>query len=142
MTRTAQPENRDVSIVVLYCQHSVAGDVDIPACARSLTGVRVRSAMVPCSSKVQASHLLSILDQEANGLEVIACPVGSCGLLVGSERAAKRVSYARDLLEGSGLGADRLGISHGSQLSADEFVARIAARARAVMNLERSGEDQ
>ncbi|MFC1527109.1 hydrogenase iron-sulfur subunit, partial [Candidatus Latescibacterota bacterium] len=97
MTKTTQSENRETSIVVLYCQHSVGRDVDVASCAKSLSGVRVRLAVVPCSSKVQVSHLLSILDQEASGVEVIACPVGCCGLLIGSDRAVKRVNYARDL---------------------------------------------
>ena len=98
--------------------------------------------MVPCSSKVQVSHLLKILDQEADGVEVIACPLERCGFLVGSDTAARRVEYARSLLDRIGVGRERLGISHGVELPADEFAKRVAARAEAVMNLETNGDDQ
>ena len=124
---------------MLYCQHSVGDDVDVTSCAKSVAGVRVRPAMMPCSSKVQVSQLLSILDREADGVEVIACPTDCCGFLVGSNRSVKRVEYARRLLEGIGVSTDRLGLSHGAQLSAQDLVKRIAARAEAVVNLEKNG---
>ncbi len=142
MSETTESRNGEPRIVVLYCQHSVASDEDIASCAKSIPGVRVRTAVMPCSSKVQVSHLLEILDQEADGVEVITCPIDCCGLLLGNRRAIKRVEYARGLLDRIGVGADRLGISHGAELSADEFVERAAARAKAVMNLEENGEDQ
>ncbi len=127
---------------MLYCQHALGSDVDANACAAKVSGARVRTSMVPCSSKVQVSHLLSILDQEAEGVEVMACPLESCGLLVGSHRAARRVEYARSLLDRIGVGQERLGISHGVELPAEEFARRVAARAEAVMNLEKDGDDQ
>ena len=139
MSETADSQTR---IVVLYCQHSVGDDVDVTSCAKKVAGARVRPAMMPCSSKVQVSHLLSILDQEADGVEVITCPVERCEFLVGNERAVKRVEYARGLLGDIGIGPERLGISHGASMSADEFVKRITARAEAVMNLEKNGENQ
>jgi len=142
MNEMTESQNGETRIVVLYCQHSVGNDVDITSCAKSVAGVRVRPAMMPCSSKVQVSHLLSILDKEADGVEVIVCPEGCCELLIGSKRAVKRIEYARGLLDDIGVGPDRLGISHGAGLPADEFVKRVAARAEAVMNLEENGENR
>ncbi len=141
MSKTAESLNGKTRIVVLYCQHSVDADVDVTFYANNIAGARVRPAMMPCSSKVQVSHLLRILDQEADGVEVIACPTECCGHLVGSKRAAKRVQYARELLDRIGAGSDRLGISHGVKLSANGFVIRVAERVDAVMNLEKNGED-
>ena len=142
MSETTESRNGETRIVVLYCQHSVGDDVDVTSCAKQVAGVRVRPAMMPCSSKVQVSHLLSILDQEADGVEVITCPVSCCDFLVGNERAIKRVEYACGLLDDIGVGSKRLGISHGASMSADEFVKQVAARAEAVMNLEKNGENQ
>ena len=142
MSDTAEAQNGGTKIAVLYCQHSVGSDVDVNSCAAKVAGVQIRTAMMPCSSKVQVSHLLSILDQEADGVEVITCPVERCEFLVGNERAVKRVEYARGLLGDIGIGPERLGISHGASMSADEFVKRITARAEAVMNLEKNGENQ
>ena len=142
MSEMTESQNGETRIVVLYCQHSVGDDVDVTSCAKSIAGVRVRPAMMPCSSKVQVSHLLSILDKEADGVEVIVCPTGYCEHLIGSKRAVKRIDYARSLLDDIGVGPDRLGISHGAELPAEEFVKRVTARAEAVMNLEKNGEDQ
>ena len=142
MSEIAESQNEETRIVVLYCQHSVGEDVDVTSCAKKVAGVRVRPAMMPCSSKVQVSHLLSILDQEADGVEVITCPMDRCDFLIGNKRSVKRVEYARGLLGDIGVGAERLGVSHGASLSADEFVKQVAARAEAVMNLEKNGEDQ
>jgi len=141
MSETIDSKNREPRIVVLYCQHSVGDDVDVTSCVKKVEGVRVRAAMMPCSSKVQASHLLNILDQEADGVEVITCPVERCEFLVGSKRSTRRVEYARRLLDEIGVGPDRLGVSHGAALSEEEFVKRVAARAEAVMKLEKIGED-
>ena len=142
MSDTAEAQNGGTKIAVLYCQHSVGSDVDVNSCAAKVAGVQIRTAMMPCSSKVQVSHLLSILDQEADGVEVIACPLECCGLLVGSNTAARRVEYARSLLDRIGVERERLGISHGVELPADEFAKRVAVRAEAVMNLGTNGDDQ
>ena len=142
MSRTTESRNGEPKIVMLYCQHSVGSDVDIASYAKNVPGVRVRTALMPCSSKVQVSHLLEILDREADGVEVITCPLECCGLLLGNKRAIKRVEYARSLLDRIGAGPDRLGISHGVELPAEEFVKRAAGRAKAVMNLEKNGEGQ
>jgi len=141
MSKTTESPNGETRIVMLYCQHSVGADVDVTSCAKNVAGAKVRPAMLPCSSKVQVSHLLEILDREADGVEVITCPMECCGFLVGNTGAVKRVEFARSLLERIGVGEERLGISHGAELSADELAKRAAARAKAVMSLEKNGEN-
>jgi coenzyme F420-reducing hydrogenase delta subunit len=142
MSKTAEAQNGKPRIVVLYCQHSIKDDVDVTACARKVERARVRPAMMPCSSKVQVSHLLDILDQEADGVEVIACPTECCGHLIGSKRAAKRVEYTRRLLDQIGVEPERLGISYGVGLSSNAFLTRVAGRSDAVLNLGKNGDDQ
>jgi len=120
----------------------VSDDADVTQASVKTKGISVRSAMMPCSSKVQTSHLLKILDQEADGVEVVACPEGACRFLVGSKRTQKRVDYARKLLDEIQVGADRLGISRRTGLSGEELMKLATDRATAVQRLMNNGDDQ
>jgi coenzyme F420-reducing hydrogenase delta subunit len=135
MSKIMEPKSAKPKIVVLYCQHSVDNDLNVTACTNSLENMRVRSVVMPCSSKVQVAHLLHILDQEADGVEVIACPTHCCRHLVGSSKMDKRVAYAQELLKSIGQAPDRIGITHGLKLTANEFVKQVSARAEAVKDL-------
>ena len=126
-------------IVLLFCQNTV-GESEIAAAARGAEGFTVRPVMLPCSSKVQAHQLLQILDQGADGIEVVACPEKMCRFLVGSRRAGKRIEYARGLLDAVGVGGQRIGISWMSRLTVDELMERAADRAREVAALTGRGD--
>ena len=122
-------------IVVLYCQHCASDEADIAAEASGKSGFAVRCVMMPCSSKVQAHHILRILEEGADGVEVVGCPAGKCRLLVGSSRAEKRVNYAARLLDEIGMAGERVGMSRGQGLSVQELMVPAKARADAVVAL-------
>ncbi len=106
----------DLDIVVLYCRQCVA-DEFAPPSSVSGAGFVARFVMIPCSSKVEASYVLKILAEGADGVEVVACPDKKCQFLVGNIRAEKRIGYARNLLEEIKMGAERLGMTKGEGLS-------------------------
>jgi F420-non-reducing hydrogenase iron-sulfur subunit len=141
MNRTAatteDPEkmNFDPEIVVLYCQHCIAQDANVTIASQRLRGVRVRPTMMPCSSKVEVSHLLRILEQGADGVELVACPEEKCRFLVGSLKAEKRIQYASRLLDEIRMGGERLGFSRKENLSAERLLSLAEARAEAVRPL-------
>jgi coenzyme F420-reducing hydrogenase delta subunit len=122
-------------IVVLYCQHSVAPDADVAVAAQQARGFLLRPKMMPCSSKVEVPHLLRILEQGADGVELVACPEDKCRFLVGSLMAGKRVRRAKELLEEIRFGSERLGISHTQPLSAEGLLGLAKARAEVVKPL-------
>lgn len=136
-----QPE-----IVVLYCQHCVAGDANVTIGAQQTRGLTVRPTMIPCSSKVEIPHVLKILEQGVDGVQLVACPQDKCRFLVGSLMAQKRIDYARGLLDEIRLGGQRLGLSRNEKLSAQGLLALAEARAQAVKplgpNPMKKGEDQ
>jgi F420-non-reducing hydrogenase iron-sulfur subunit len=142
MKRIADKREETPRIVVLYCQHTVSAKAGISAAAKRMDGIKVRTAMMPCSSKVQVSHLLQILDREADAVEVVACSDEACRLLNGSKRAARRVEHARRLLDEIGVGAERLGISRRVGLSGEDLMKLAAARAAAVEKMAKNGDDQ
>jgi coenzyme F420-reducing hydrogenase delta subunit len=126
----------DPQIVVLYCQNCVVQDADVAVVAQQARGLAVRPTMIPCSSKVEVSHLLRILEQGADGVELVACPEDKCRFLVGSRTAEKRVRRASGLLEEIRFGGQRLGISRAdAPLSAEGLLRRAEARAEAVKPL-------
>lgn len=125
----------DPEIVVLYCQHSVAGDADVKIASQQMRGLTVRPTMLPCSSKVDVPHLLKILQHGADAVELVACPQDRCRFLVGSLKAEKRVDRASGLLEEIGMGGQRLGLSRRAKLSAQDLLALATARAEAVRPL-------
>ena len=53
-------------IVVFYCQHTVSDLAQIDPVTDRAEGLYVKPVMLTCSSKIQVSHLLKILDEEAN----------------------------------------------------------------------------
>lgn len=122
-------------IVVLYCQHCVAKDADVAAAAKAVSGFKPRFEVMPCSSKVEAAHVLKILEGGADGVAVVGCPEKRCRFLVGSTMAEKRIEYGRGLLEEIGMGADRLGMDRASQLSAAQLVEIAEHRAAAARTL-------
>lgn len=116
------------SVVVLYCQRSIKPGAEKELVNLDPDGAVMRAVMMPCSSKVQVADMLKLLADGADGVEVVACPEGSCGFLVGSRRAEKRVTRAGDLLAMAGLKRERVGITRATGQSAADLAALAAAR--------------
>ena len=65
-----QPE-----IVVLYCQNSASQEVRLDNAFRQLDGSRARLVVMPCSSKVEIEYMVKILEQGADGIQVVGSGV-------------------------------------------------------------------
>jgi coenzyme F420-reducing hydrogenase delta subunit len=130
---------RRMKVVVLYCQNCVAAGAENSTAPSDQDGVTVQAVMMPCSSKAQPSELLKILAAGADGVEVVACPDGTCRQLVGSRMAEKRMQYAQRLLKEAHVGGDRLGHSFRAGLTAGGLREIGLARA-AVVAASRKGE--
>jgi len=86
----------------------------------------VKFIKLPCTGKVDVEYILRAFEEGADGVYIVACPIGNCHHLKGNLRAAKRVAYAKELLDEIGLGGERLGIYYmsGSQAHAFADAAR------------------
>lgn len=133
--KVATKKSCGLEIVVLYCQHCVRKDANIMAESGKALGFTVRPVMIPCSSKIQVPHILKILEQGADGVEIVACPEERCRFLVGSLRAEKRVGYIHRLLDEIRMGKERLGISRKTGLTAKALIGLAADRIKAVKPL-------
>jgi F420-non-reducing hydrogenase iron-sulfur subunit len=106
----------------IYCA-SMAGDT---AGALQLSyPANVKLFRFPCTGKVDVEYILRAFEEGADGVYVVACPIGNCHHLHGNVRATKRLTYAQKKLEEVGIEGERLGIYYmsGSQAHAFAFAA-------------------
>ena len=68
----------------------------------------VKIIKVPCTGRVDAVHMLEAFANGADGVCLVGCLEGDCHFISGNIRAGKRVSYAKTLLDETGIGAERL----------------------------------
>ena len=122
-------------IVVLFCQQSVDGTVDLANAYRHLPGVRVRMVVLPCSSNVEVRQIVKMLEKGADAIQIVACPEEACRFLVGSSKAERRVEYVRQLLEEIDFGAERVGLVRGMNLSAEQLLDWAKERADLIREL-------
>ena len=79
--------------------------------------------------------MLKLLDNGADGVQVVGCTAKQCRFLVGSTMAEKRVEYTCGLLDEIQIGADRLGMERTDPLTTARLVELAEQRAAAVRSL-------
>jgi coenzyme F420-reducing hydrogenase delta subunit len=109
-------------IVVVYCRNSISSAAELLEGPYAAKGFNPFFAALPCSSKIEPSYLLKILADGADGVLVVACPEGHCRNLVGNVRAEKRINYVRTLLDKAGMGAERLTLERGENLTEKDLL--------------------
>ncbi len=68
----------------------------------------VKIIRVPCTGKVDVSHLLRAIQHGADGVYCVGCLEGTCHYNEGNLRCRERVNHVRNLLEEIGLESDRV----------------------------------
>ncbi len=90
-----------------YCAY-MAGDT--AGALRIQYPATVKLVRLPCTGKIDVRYILSAFEQGADGVYIVACPIGTCHHVRGNERARSRVLFAQKLLDQIGLGSERLDI--------------------------------
>jgi len=122
-------------IIVLYCQRCVEEKADLLMAAKATSRLAARLVMLPCASQLEESHLLKLLAEGADGVQVVGCPLQQCQRLLGNVQAEKRVEHARGYLREIGMGPERLGMERGLHFSGLQLLLLAEKRARAVWPL-------
>jgi coenzyme F420-reducing hydrogenase delta subunit len=91
----------------IYCG-SMAGDS--AGFERLTYPATVKVIRLPCTGKVDVEYILKAFEQGADGVYIMACPIGNCHHERGNIRATKRVEYVKKLLDDIGLGRERIGV--------------------------------
>ncbi len=63
---------------------------------------------MPCTGKTDIRYILEAFEQGADGVYLVACPIGNCHHVRGNERGQARVERTKKILDEIGLGGDRL----------------------------------
>jgi len=63
---------------------------------------------LPCTGKVDPRYVLKAFEDGADGVYVVACPVGNCHHVRGNERGYARMQRTKKILDDIGLGGERL----------------------------------
>ncbi len=82
----------------------------------------IRIICLPCTGKVDLIHLLKAFEKGADGVYVVGCMEGACQYSSGNLRARKRVQQAREILEQTGVGGERVQMYNLSSSEAPRFV--------------------
>lgn len=127
MKDAKQPGNTP-RIVVVYCRNAVSSAAELLEGQYTSKGFHAFFAALPCSSKIEPSYLLKILADGADGVVVVACPEGHCRFMVGNVRAEKRINYTRTLLDKARMGAERLTMERGENLTEKDLLAMAQRR--------------
>ncbi|MGD1993320.1 MAG: hydrogenase iron-sulfur subunit [Anaerolineae bacterium] len=91
----------------IYCGYMAA---DTAGALRFTYPSNVKLIRLPCTGKVDVRYILQAFEQGADGVYVVACPIGNCHHVHGNERAQRRIKYAKKILDEIGVGGDRLDI--------------------------------
>lgn len=117
-TDTFEPEI--TAFCCLYCGYMAA---ESAAALGMQYPANVKFIRLPCSGKTDIRYVLEAFEQGADGVYVIACPIGNCHHVRGNERGRARIDRARHILMEIGLEGERLGLFFVSGSQAQAFTA-------------------
>lgn len=126
MKDSAEIEMRDrqcfePEITAFYCIYCGYMAADTAGALQVQYPANVKFVRLPCSGKTDIRYLLEAFEQGADGVYIVACPLGNCHHVRGNERGLARIRRARQILDEIGLGGERLDIFFMSGSQAQAF---------------------
>ena len=126
------PTNFEPQITAFYCIYCGYMAADTAGALHIQYPANVKFVRMPCTGKTDPRYLLEAFEQGADGVYIVACPIGNCHHVRGNERGQNRVEYTKTILDEIGLGSERLDMyfMSGSQgqsfaMAAQEMTERI-----------------
>ncbi|MHB9033070.1 MAG: FAD-dependent oxidoreductase [Anaerolineae bacterium] len=98
-------------ITVLTCQYCGNVPVEMAGALHSTYPATVKVEVLPCAGRIDTRHLLSALEQGADGVLVVSCPPGNCHHVSGNQHTLAQIDYARSMLNEVGLEGERLHVA-------------------------------
>ena len=106
----------------IYCGYMAA---DTAGAMHLQYPANVKFIRLPCTGKTDIRYLLEAFEQGADGVYVVACPIGNCHHVRGNERGLARLKRAQKILDEIGLGGERLDMFFMSGSQAHTFVSAV-----------------
>jgi coenzyme F420-reducing hydrogenase delta subunit len=95
-------------ITAFYCIYCGYMAADTAGALQVQYPANVKFVRMPCTGKTDVRYLLEAFEQGADGVYVVACPIGNCHHVRGNERGRARLNRAKKILDEIGLGGERL----------------------------------
>jgi coenzyme F420-reducing hydrogenase delta subunit len=136
-------------ITAFYCIYCGYMAADTAGILQIQYPANVKFVRMPCTGKTDIRYLLEAFEQGADGVYLVACPIGNCHHVRGNERGLARVRRAQKILDEIGLGGERLEIffMSGSQgnafaQAAETMTERIRGLGPNPLKLRKNGRQQ
>lgn len=123
---TVQEDSFEPQITAFYCIYCGYMAADTAGALMIQYPANVKFLRMPCTGKTDVRYILEAFEQGADGVYVVACPIGNCHHVRGNERGRARLRHAQKLLDDIGLSGERLGMFFMSGSQAQTFA--LAAR--------------
>lgn len=101
-------EDCRTNILIFSCQYCSYAAADLAGSERRMYPANTSIIRLPCTGRVDESHLLAAFENGADGVMVAGCLEGTCHFLMGNYRARERVQRVAKILEDIGLGGKRV----------------------------------
>ena len=101
-------DNFEPQITAFYCIYCGYMAADTAGAMRIQYPANVKFVRMPCTGKTDPRYLLEAFEQGADGVYIVACPIGNCHHVRGNERGLARVKLTKKILDEIGLGGERL----------------------------------
>ena len=95
-------------ITAFYCIYCGYMAADTAGALQVQYPANVKFVRMPCTGKTDVRYLLEAFEQGADGVYIVACPIGNCHHVRGNERGRARMQRAKKILDEIGLGGERL----------------------------------
>ena len=93
------------AFMCIYCGYMAA---DTASALRIQYPANVKLIKLPCTGKTDPRYILKAFEEGADGVYVVACPMGNCHHVRGNVRGLARVERTKHLLDEIGLDGERL----------------------------------
>ncbi len=123
MSETANHRSFEPEITAFYCIYCGYMAADAAGALGVQYPANVKFVRMPCTGKTDIRYLLEAFEQGADGVYLVACPIGNCHHVRGNERGRARVQRAKKILDDIGLGGERLEMFFMSGSQAQAFAA-------------------
>lgn len=120
-------EGFEPELTAFYCIYCGYMAADTAGAMGLQYPANVKFIRMPCTGKTDIRYLLEAFEQGADGVYIVACPIGNCHHVRGNERGYARLKHAKHILDNVGIGGERLDMffMSGSQAHAFANAAQI-----------------
>jgi F420-non-reducing hydrogenase iron-sulfur subunit len=117
-----QEKKFEPEITAFYCIYCGYMAADTAGALHLQYPANVKFVRLPCTGKTDIRYLLEAFEQGADGVYIVACPIGNCHHVRGNERGLARLKRAKKILDEIGIGGERLDMFFMSGSQANAYV--------------------